>query len=293
MTTLADLVNEVHLNLLGYVLDQESITTCTSFTDSATSFSVVDASQISTGLIEVDEELMWCTEVDTDSNIVYAGVRGMYGTTAAAHSTGAVVRNSPRFPRMMIANAINQVLRSSWPDVYAVASTNITTTTAITTYQLPTTVELVLDVTYDELSPSGHWSPIRRWALDKSADTTEYPNGNTITVFDPVLSGRSIRVTYTTRPSAMDGGMATTLASTGLEESARPMLVYGACAQMLGYTEAPRLTDESAQANLLNAQTPGAALSPARWFYQLHLQARQEEARRLATTYPPRPHFTR
>lgn len=292
MTTLADLVNEVHLNLLGYVLDQESITTCTSFTDSATSFSVADATQISTGLIEVDEELLWCTSIDPDNNLVTVAVRGMYGTTAAAHSTGAVVRNSPRFPRQGIVNAVNQVLRSAWPDVYAVTSTNITTTTAITTYELPTDVELVLDVTYDELSPSGHWSPIKRWALDKHADPTEYPNGNTITVFDPVLSGRSIRVTYTTRPSAM-ATLATELSTTGLEESARPMLVYGACAQLLGYTEAPRLTDESAEAGLLNAQVPGAALSPARWFYQLHLQARQEEARRLATTYPPRPHFTR
>lgn len=44
MTTLGDIVNEVHLNLLGYVTDQEQITPVTAnFTNTATSFTVADA----------------------------------------------------------------------------------------------------------------------------------------------------------------------------------------------------------------------------------------------------------
>lgn len=43
MTTLGDMINEVHLNLLGYVSDQEQITPLTSSpTSGATSFTVSD-----------------------------------------------------------------------------------------------------------------------------------------------------------------------------------------------------------------------------------------------------------
>lgn len=46
MTTLGDMINEVHLNLLGYVSDQDQLTTLTtaSLSASATSFAVADSS---------------------------------------------------------------------------------------------------------------------------------------------------------------------------------------------------------------------------------------------------------
>jgi hypothetical protein len=291
VTTYADLINEVHLNLLGYVIDQEAITPITGCDADDTSITVADATQISTGLIEVDEELMWCTEVDPDANIVTV-IRSMYGTGAVSHSTGALMRNEPRFPRQTIANAIQATLRSVYPDVFRIASTTITSVTAITTYEIPAEVEQIYQVTYDQLSPSGHWSPIRRWDLDMDADTGEYPTGKTLTVFDPVLSGRSIRVSYFAVPDTF-ASLASEISSTGLEESARDLLVYGACSKMLGYLEPARLSDESAEAGLLGTQAPGAALAPARYFYQLHLQARQEEARRLQNRYPTRPHWNR
>lgn len=292
MSTLADLVNEVHLNLLGFVLDQEAVTPVTSFTSSAASFTVTDATQISTGLIEVDEELLWCTEVDPDANIVYVSTRGLYGTTAAAHSTGALCRNAPRFPRQTIINAINDTVRSVYPDLYVVASTNITTEGVVITYEVPAAAEQILDVTYDELSPTGHWSPIARWSMDSMADTTDYATGKSITVYDGVLAGRTLRVSYLKAPTAF-AALADDISTTGLAESARSCLVYGACAKLVGYLEPARLSDESAEANLLATQSPGAALAPARYFYQQHLMAKADEARRLQARYPARIHFTR
>lgn len=45
MPTLGDMINEVHLNLLGYVSDQDQLTTLTtaSLSASAASFTVTDA----------------------------------------------------------------------------------------------------------------------------------------------------------------------------------------------------------------------------------------------------------
>lgn len=142
MTTLDDMINEVQLNLLGYVLDQEQLTTTSGATTSgAASFSVVDASQISPGLIEVDEELMWCSQVDPDANAVYVAVRGYAGTTPAAHSANAIVRNEPKFPRFSILRAINDTIRSSYPDVFGVGSAQLVANSVLMSYSLPADVE--------------------------------------------------------------------------------------------------------------------------------------------------------
>lgn len=292
MTTYADLINEVHLNLLGFISDQEQLTTTDGFASGDTSFSVDDATQISTGLIEVDQELMWCTMVDPDANLVYVSIRGMYGTGVAAHAANAVVRNAPRFPRQSIANSINSVIRSCYPDIFAVATTTITANGAVVTYSLPAEVEEVLDVTYELRDASGYWEPQHRWALDKHANTTAYPTGKTLSIFEPVLSNRTLQVLYKKVPTTMSA-LSDNLSITGLDESVRKVLVYGACSELVGYLEPARLSDDSAEARFIGTQSAGSAINASRYFYQMFLQAKAEENRRLLDRYPPRLHWNR
>lgn len=246
---------------------------------------------MSTGLIEVDEELMWCTQVDPDANIVYVNLRGLYGTTAAAHTTSSYVRNAPRFPRANIVKALNDTILAVFPDLFAVGSTVITANTAVATYQLPTDVEQVIDVTFEHKDASGYWEPMHRWDVDLNANTTSYANGKTITIYEPLLSGRKIQVTYRKKPTTL--ALANDITVSGLQESAKGCLVYGACARLVGYMEPARLSDSSAEARFIDSQQPGTALTAARYFYQMHLQARSEESRRLQDRYFSRPHFTR
>lgn len=292
MTTLGDMVNEVHLSLLGYTGDQEQITSTTGFNASAVSFTVADATQISTGLIEVDEELLWCTEVDPDANIVFVSIRGMYGSVAAVHASGALVRNAPRYPRVTIANALNDLILTCFPDLFVVTNTTITANGAVVTYALPVDVEDVIDVTYDLRDASGYWQPLRRWDLDLDADTTAYPTGKTLSVFESVLSNRSIRVTYKKQPTALVA-LTDNLTVSGLRASAKSTLVYGACARLIGYLESARLSDDAAEAKFMSTQPGGTALTASRYFYQMFLQAKAEENRRLLDRYPPRLHWNR
>lgn len=269
MTTLGDLINEVHLNLLGYVLDQEQLTPVASdFTDSALSFSVSDASQISPGLIEVDEELMWCREVDPDSNIVYVTTRGLYGSTAAAHVTGALVRNQPKFPRASIKKALNDTLRSTYPDLFSVSTTELTANAVTTTYALPADVEEVLDVFWqDEFTDSGYWHPVNRYRVQKNANSDVYATGKTIDILSGVLGGQTIQVVYRKVPTAMSALADVFTTVTGLPESAKECIVYGACARLVGYTEAARMSDDAAEARFIDGQPQGQALNAARYFY--------------------------
>lgn len=73
-------------------------------------------------------------------------MRGLYGTGAATHAQGAVVRNAPRFPRASIKRALNDTLLAVYPDLFAVKTTTITAERAVMTYSLPSDVEEVLDV---------------------------------------------------------------------------------------------------------------------------------------------------
>lgn len=292
MTTLGDMVNEVHLSLLGYTGDQEQITSTTGFDAVVLSFTVVDASQISTGLIEVDEELLWCTQVDPDANIVYVSIRGMYGSTAVVHASGAVVRNAPRYPRVTIVNALNDLIQTTYPDLFVVSSTQITVLGAAVTYELPVDVEDVLDVTYELRDPSGYWYPLHRWSVDLDANVTAYPSGKTLSVFESVASNRTLQVTYKRAPTALSL-LSDNITASGLRASAKTCLVYGACARLVGYLEPARLSDESAEAKFMSTQTAGSAINASRYFYQMFLQARAEENRRLLDRYPPRIHWNR
>lgn len=262
------------------------------FTASATQFPVADATQVSTGLIEVDEELMWCTLVDPDSNLVYLSVRGLYGTTAAEHTTTAVVRNAPRWPRFSVARALNDSIRSTFPDLFAVSKTELIAVTGKVTYALPAACEQVLDVTVDEASITGYWNPVKRYAVDMHANTDLFATGKSIAIMEGHVSGRTINVTYTHAPTILPT-LATELTTSGLAESAKEALVYGACARLVGYTEPARMSDDSAEARFMGTQTQGAALGAGRYFYQMHLQARADEVRRLQHRYPPRIHWTR
>lgn len=293
MTTFDDLTNEVQLNLLGFVADQEQITpTTASMSNSATSIAVADATQISTGLIEIDDELMWCDQVDPEANIVYTNIRGLYGSTAASHASGAIVRNAPRFPRFSIKRSINDTIRAVYPDLYGVGTTVLTASTATVTYALPSDVLSIIEITFPLADGSKAWWVPNRWRLNLNANTTDFPTGKTVDILDGIVSGRSINVTYRKVPSVLSAGT-DNLTTTGLQDSAKECLVYGACSRLIGYTEPARMSDDSAEAKFIGTQTAGTATRAASYFYQMHLQAKAEETRRLNDRYPPRIHFTR
>lgn len=254
---------------------------------------MVDADQVSAGLIEVDEELMWCTSVDTVGNIVYVSLRGMYGTTAAAHTTASFVRNAPRFPRHAIKRAIQDTIRTLYPDVFAVSAIELTYNAATITYELPADVRQVFDVVQDTRQGNLFWQPVRRYSVNLNANVTTFETGNTIDFNEGLVPGATVNVFYKKEPT-IPVNLTDDFANTGLTETARECVVYGACARMVGYLMPARFQNQAAQAALIDPnKNENDYLAMTRYFYQMHLQTKAEEARRLNELYPSRPHFTR
>lgn len=235
---------------------------------------------------------MWCSRIDPDANLVYVDIRGIYGSTAAAHGTGAMVRNQPKFPRVAIIRAINETIRSCYPDLFAVASTEFAYNPSVLTYELPAEMDGVISVSYQEIGPSGAWPQVRRYAVDMSSSAV-FAAGHSIDILEPLAPGRTVRVVYRRAPAGMTALTDDFAGTTGLSESARECIIYGACARLVGYTEPARINDDSAEARFIDGSPAGQALTAARYFYQMFMQSRSEEARRLLDRYPFRIHFNR
>lgn len=238
---------------------------------------------------------MWCTAVDTAANTVTVSLRGLYGTTAAAHTTSSFVRNAPRFPRAAIIRAINDTIQAVYPDLYGVATTTLTVNSTLSIgYGLPAAVQEVLDVAYDVGDGTSFWPEANRYRVNLNANTTAFPTGKSIEIFDAIRPGATIQVVYKKQPSVLVNLADVFDTTTGLQESAKEAIVYGACSRLVGYLAPGRFDNQAAAAKLIgDGADAGDYLSMTRYFYQLHMMARAEEARRLNEKYPPRIHFTR
>lgn len=141
-TSAGDLINQVRAAMDANGTSSDPFTTLVSPIGAAdTSFSVVVSGPltVSEGVIEVGSELMFASNVDTNTGTVtvadYVG-RGFDSTTAVSHTAGEKVTSSPRVPRRDILRALNDSLSDLFPRLYRVVVADITGD-GTDTYDLP------------------------------------------------------------------------------------------------------------------------------------------------------------
>jgi hypothetical protein len=295
MTTFNDLAEEVLINLEGFTMRQDRTTYLTAAIDNNDlSMALASGDNIGKGIIEIDDELIHIDSVDRSdrSAVISPFGRGYRGTTAAAHSLNTKVTFAPSFPRISVKRAINDTLRAIYPNVYGVATYTFTFNASQNTYQLPVAAETIIAVSWDSIGPSGEWIPIRRWRHDPMAATADFANGNSITLNEGIIAGRTVQVVYakTPTPLSADADVFTTV--TGLEETSRDLVVYGAAYRMASFLDPGRLTFTSPEADANDQTRPfGSGTSTARYLYSLYQQRLQEETNRLNGKYPVRVHY--
>ncbi len=110
-TTLANMIDEVLINLSGYTFQQDrathlttAVTTLTSTSASPLILSLGSTDSVGKGILEIDEELLWVDSFDRVANTATVSPygRGYLGTTAATHTVDTKVSISPTFPRYVI-----------------------------------------------------------------------------------------------------------------------------------------------------------------------------------------------
>ena len=305
MTTLANMIDEVLINLAGYTFQQDRtthltapVTTTTSSSASPLILSLGSTDSVGKGIVEINEELLWVDSYDRVANTATVAPygRGYLGTTAATHTADTKVSISPVFPRFSVKRAINDTIRSLGASIFAVKNTSFTFNAARSTYAFNNLdIKNILTVSWEEIGPSREWRPIRKWDFDSTADATAFgANAQTITLGEAPISGRSVRVVYATDPAPFTSNTDVYTTTTGLPESTRDVVILGAAYRLLTFLDPARASQVSPQADETDSKRPyGASQSATKQLYALYTQRLNEETQSQQQNYPPRVHFSR
>jgi hypothetical protein len=293
------MTDEVSRKLAGFTLRQDRQTHLVSGINSTvTSIVVSSASNLSTGVIQIDDELIYIDAYDRATGILSVPPygRGYNGTSAASHQAGARVIISPTFPSVDIKGAINETIEAVFPDLYSTASHTFSYSPAKTTYPLPNEVETVLGVAYESTGPSKEWVPIRSWRVDPMANTDAFDSRNSISLYSAVEPGRTVQIFYTAAPAIMDSNDDDFEIVTGLPASCKDVIVLGAAARLASFIDPGRLTFGSAEADQqsqIAGRAYGAGTNASKYLLALYDKRLAEESRKLTDRNPTRIHFTR
>ena len=299
MATFGQMTDEVSRKLAGFTLRQDRQTHLTVAANAtATSITVASAQNISTGIIQIDDELIYVDSYNRNSGVLSIPPygRGYNGTSAATHQSGARVIVSPTFPSVDIKEAINETVQAVFPDLYATSTHTFAYSTAKSTYPLPNEVETVLGVSFQTTGPSKEWLPIRGWRVDPMANTDAFNSRNSISLYSGVEPGRTVQIFYTSAPTAMDTNDDDFEIVTGLPASCKDVIVLGASARLASFVDPGRLTfgsAESDQQSQIAGRSYGAGTNTAKYLLALYDKRLAEESRKLTDRNPTRIHFTR
>lgn len=288
MTTFDQLTKRVRQQLLGFAMNQESVSELSVAMGAADTTFTCDAGTItnlSRGLVEIDDELILVKTYDAQSGVVsvmgLTNGRGYEGTVAASHSANALVTSNPAFPKARIKEAINDTIRGLYPHLVVFGSTEITKLAPVVEYELPAEVADVWYVVGQLIGPSKVAQPLPNWRYNPKARTTNFASGKSIQLFDYVTAGQAIKVVYAKPPTVLVNGADDFAAVTGFADRITDLVVYGACKRLLPALESARLQQQAVEATERAALVPPSSATKAAGMYASLYQERLEEERAL------------
>lgn len=305
MATLEQLTDRIDALLHGYSLNTESTTWLTSALTSAstTTISVNDASVVSRGFVQIEDEIIYVNNTSAVDNLLYSAPwgRGQRGTKAKTHPLHSKVTVAPLFPRYEIKKAINDTLNAMYPQVFAVKQYQFNYIAARTTYVLPAEAQHVLSVTHSVIGPSKEWLPVRAWQIDRTANPTAFGDGtnfgHSLGIYSPVVPGRPINVAYSARPTLFDIDATTDqeyATTTGMPDYSEDVVVYGAAFRMISFLDPSRLGPLSAEADVLDNQRGArSGENAARFLFNVYNTRLNEVADNQRRQFPIRSHYQR
>lgn len=288
MTTFAQLVSQVRQGLLGFSMSQESMTVLMAdMTSGDITFQAdgetIDA--ISRGVAEIDDELVLVQKWDQASGTVTVmggtSGRGFEGTTAAAHTQGALIRSAPAFPRTRIKEAINEAILGLYPQLVVFDSTEFTYNAAQTEYSLPADVKDVWYVTARWVGPEKVSGPIANWRYNPEALASDFATEKSIQIFDSVVPGQTVKVVYAKTPTALSADADVFETVTGFADRVTDLVKYGALKRLLPGLLGGRLQQQAVEAGQRAQLVSARDISQATQMNAALYAERLEEERRL------------
>ena len=289
MTTAATVINKTLRQLLSGTVEARNKLAST-ITDSDTSVVCTYAVEgLRAGQVfEIDSEVfyIWAANVSTQTLTVQ---RGFNGTTAAAHTSGALRTVAPRFPRAQVLEAINdEVLDLSSPvnGLFQVKTFNQTYngTDRMVNLTSATDVIDVLNVSVRYLTDD--YPVARKVKLVRDLPTDDFASSFALKFDQAVYPGR-LRVVYKAPYTSVTTEATNLNTGCGIQESVEDIVVIGTQLRLMAPREIKRNFIES-QGDTRRAEevTSGAISNSVTVLRQLRRDRIIAEAARLMRAYP-------
>ena len=292
MTTFDQMVDDVLVYLRSFTRDQELSTHLVeNLSSSALVIQVNDASLISRGRIEIDDEIIWVDSVDRANNTVALAPygRGMDGTTAIAHTSLTRLIVQPLYSRQMVKDTINQILGGLGNQLFAVDSATLTATPQTVSYDLPAYTQRVLNVLAGDFTTFGDSEYVRRWKFDPQSSASE--TGKSLYVYDPTMMGMTMNVTFFRSPVQLVNG--DSFEDTLLPGTCYDVIVLGTAARLMSTATSYLASTRAIEPGALDKQVdPNQITQQSRYLFTLFQQRLEEEKVQLLHSYVTRAHYT-
>ena len=296
MTTAQQLIDSCrHDHILAGQRDQVNRLTTT--LDASTTSVVLDfeLKGVTEGsVISIDLELMYVWATVPASKTVTVQ-RGWEGSTAAAHTSGAIVRVNPKVSDFDIFSAMNDELRSlSSPlnGLYKVGTpVDLTYSAAVSGYDLTGVSEFIdiLEVRYDTPGPALDWPVVRRWDVARNMPTADFASGSALILHEGGYPGQSVRVRFSQPFTLMSTAADNVETVTGLPSTAVDILPMGAAIRLhAGKPLRRSQTDTQGDTRRAAEVTTQDTLMAPNGLRSLYRTRVLEEAARLRNQFPPR-----
>jgi hypothetical protein len=240
------------------------------------------------GLVEIDRELIAVNQYDptTGKATVPPWGRGQRGTVAAAHPAGSQVTVRPRYPRAIVARALNEVIQGTAPDLYGVTDLDpivISGMPAIA-YPLPANCLRVLRIESQITAAYPYRRIIRDFTVNTKASGQEIELHHR--VFQSYLN-QTLTVTVATAPGLLVNDTDDYSTVTTLPASTADVMVLGTLARLVLSAESARTQVATVEANARDDKIqPGSATSLAKTWLALYQQRLQSEIKALQQRFP-------
>ena len=285
--TIGDLVDRTYREYLEPMDDIVSYTTLTTGMNSTVTsvefngdlLSVEEEDALDAGaIIEIDQELMICTSLNTVTNTITV-TRAARGTTAVNHTAGDLIKITPPFPRKNVFDAVVDQINNMYPTLFATETKSLTASSGYQILNGTNDNYLVAPLKaisqYTDFQTGSDQTgtqfrgvsvelvdlpnPFTYTDADGNSQTITYTNNgpnkvNAIQVYN-VNSGHTVFVTFKKKfvePTAEDN----TLAEIGLENEYEPIIMAGVAAQLIAGRDIPTATADYISDQLSTSSFP-------------------------------------
>lgn len=216
---------------------------------------------------------------------------GDFGSTAAAHASGAKIQVNAEFTPFEIFREMNNelhALSSPANGLFRANTVTLTSNPAVLGYDLTgvTNVDGIITVLAEAPAMRG-WSPVA-WRLERNLATADFASGMALFP-DGGHPGRDLRVVFRDQFAPLTALANVASTTTGLAESAVELLAMGAALRLAGVAEIDRnLTSSQGNSRRANEVPAGSRVNAIRGLAGMYRQRVVQEANRLKRSYPTR-----